>query len=162
MNVSTSSGQDARGHVPYQRGMASVGERVRTKREELKISQEKLAREIGVSKNTVGRWEAGGGIDGENLDRLALALGVSSDWILRGDRREETTTVTPDPAHWPEFIERYGHLAELTETQLNEIKNFAARTGMRVRSWTDFERIAEIVRTSSESPTFEGKRRKRG
>lgn len=59
-------------------------ERLRKRRSELGWSQEQLARETRVSKNTVARWEKGATPAADLLGRLARALGVSTDWLLTG------------------------------------------------------------------------------
>lgn len=143
----------------YSSGMSSgIGDRVRQARKKRGLSQDALARALEVSKNTIFRWEAGEVTPrGTNLDRLAQVLGVTSDWLMRG--QERASGEAPDPPHWREFVERYQHLDELAPEQVEDIKRFAARN-FKVRSWTDFERIAEIVRTSQPSPTFEAKRRR--
>jgi transcriptional regulator with XRE-family HTH domain len=65
--------------------MTSLGWRVRERRKALGLSQEALARQLVVSKNTVARWESGAQPRGVRLSRLASALRVSADWLLTGD-----------------------------------------------------------------------------
>lgn len=162
MNDALSSRHDALRPGEYHHGVSSTGQRIREKREALGLSQEKLAHEVQVTRNTVASWENKDVIPkGETLDKLALALGITADWILRGDRRRgPSSPPMPDPPHWADFVARYKHLGDFTEEQLEDIKRFAARQ-FRVQSWTDFERIAEIVRTSRPSPTFEAKKKAR-
>jgi len=54
-------------------------------------SQAAIAAEIGVTVRAYQRWEAGGGINWENIRPLADALGVSEERLLYG--RDE-----PDPS----------------------------------------------------------------
>lgn len=156
--VYTSAGRQSSDLPPrlptrYVSGM-SFGDRVKQRRKARGWSQERLARELNVSKNTVTRWE-GGHTDapsGGNLDALAQALGTTSDWLLHGTRKASAGAA--NPPHWQDFLDRYEHLAEFSEEQLEDIKGFAGRN-FTIRSWTDWERIAEIVRTARPSAAFE-------
>ncbi len=40
-------------------GMASVGEKIKQRRESLKVTQRQVANELGVTVTTVQNWEAG-------------------------------------------------------------------------------------------------------
>jgi transcriptional regulator with XRE-family HTH domain len=48
------------------------------------ISQEELARAVGVSVNTIARFEQGeiGDMKAQVLAKIAQTLGVSTDWLL--------------------------------------------------------------------------------
>ncbi|HSE45261.1 MAG TPA: helix-turn-helix transcriptional regulator [Gemmatimonadales bacterium] len=51
------------------------GEALRERREQMEISQEELAERVGVSSQTIGRWERGVvAPQGQNLVRLAEAI----------------------------------------------------------------------------------------
>lgn len=108
------------------------------------MSQEKLARELGVSKNTVARWEAGSGIEADNLDALAGALQVSADWILRGDERPAPTERVPK--HWQDFLNNYVDIDELTEDDLGDLRRALMRGGDSQRSWQDYVPLANALR----------------
>lgn len=57
-----------------------IGEKIKTLRKENKISQEKLAHEIGVSRQIVGEWERGERVPIlENVKALAAFFQVSID-----------------------------------------------------------------------------------
>lgn len=60
------------------------GERIAELRERKGLSQEALARLVGVSKGAVQQWEAGGGIRGANLRNVAAVLDTTPEGI-RGD-----------------------------------------------------------------------------
>lgn len=139
--------------------MSDVGIRLRQARKRAGLSQEELARRVGVSMITVSRWETGKiqNPGSAEMTKLSKELGVSERWLSTGAEAPAEET-PPDPPHWTEFVRRYEHADELTSEQLEDIKRFAARN-LRVRSWTDFERVAEIVRTSKPSPTYEAKKR---
>ena len=57
--------------------------RLKSIREEHKISQQKLADNIGVSRSTIAMWETGGSQpDNESLIKLSKFFNVSIDYIL--------------------------------------------------------------------------------
>lgn len=59
--------------------------RVKELRNKKNISQEQLAREIGVERSTVAKWEAGGMPTAAKLPTLAAVLGVTVDELLRDE-----------------------------------------------------------------------------
>jgi transcriptional regulator with XRE-family HTH domain len=62
-----------------------VGARIRAARIAAGLTQEGLARAVGVSRSAVAQWETGrAGQVGANLARLAAALGVSAAHLLSG------------------------------------------------------------------------------
>lgn len=66
-----------------------TGERIRTAREERKLTQEQLAERIEVSPQYISDLERGVvGISLATLKRLCLELGISSDRILFGRETE--------------------------------------------------------------------------
>lgn len=80
------------------------GVRIAELRDRRGLSQEALARLVGVSKGAVQNWEAGGGIRGENLRRVAEVLDTTAEEI-RGDAE------MPDPfslaRHLDERVEEF-------------------------------------------------------
>jgi transcriptional regulator with XRE-family HTH domain len=65
---------------------ASIGDRIRAARNDRSLTQDELARQIGVSRSAVAQWETGrtGQITG-NLSRIAAALKVSVEYLVHGD-----------------------------------------------------------------------------
>lgn len=61
------------------------GQRVAALREDLLLSQEKLAHEVGVSTRTLQNWEAGGTIS--DPGRLASILQTTVSYIMTGEDR---------------------------------------------------------------------------
>ena len=59
--------------------------RIRQRRKLLKMTQAHLAKALGVSPTSVTDWETGKTRPWENLERLASALEVTTDWLLSGD-----------------------------------------------------------------------------
>lgn len=80
------------------------GKRIADLRERRGLSQEELARRVGVSHGSVQNWEAGRGIRGENLRRVAEVLETTAEEI-RGDAE------MPNPfslaAHLDERVEEF-------------------------------------------------------
>jgi transcriptional regulator with XRE-family HTH domain len=70
---------------------AERGDRIRSLRENLHLTQEAMADRVGLTLRGYQEWEAGGGIKWDNAKRLAKVAGVEPDWIMGGDRGE-----TPD------------------------------------------------------------------
>lgn len=65
--------------------LGGFGERVRTARERLRLSQHTLGVAVGADAGTVSRWERGRGYpQTQQLARLAHALGESLDYLVLG------------------------------------------------------------------------------
>lgn len=70
-----------------------IGLRVRTKRDDLKLSREKLAESIDVSPQFLAQIELGRrGMSSVTLYKVCNALGTSADYILLG--REESNDLS--------------------------------------------------------------------
>jgi transcriptional regulator with XRE-family HTH domain len=65
--------------------MGTLGERVREARERLKLTQEQLASRARVSQGTIANLESGYRARPRNLLLLAEALGVTPQWLERGE-----------------------------------------------------------------------------
>jgi transcriptional regulator with XRE-family HTH domain len=64
----------------------SVGVRIKALRQSLKLTQQKVADSVGVSKTSVIYWEKDENIPKhESLSALARILNTSTDYILYGD-----------------------------------------------------------------------------
>lgn len=79
----------------------SIAKRMKRVRRERGLSQERLAEQLNVSRQTVSKWENGLAVpSGDNLNQLGKALGVSVDFLLNGERTlsapaEETPAPQP-------------------------------------------------------------------
>lgn len=131
----------------------SLAERLRQARTRAGISQDTLAKRAGTTGITVSRIERGKTLDPEpqTLADLARALGTTEQWLRRGEV-DRAAAAVPDPQFWPEFLKKYSHLAELSAEDLEGVRVFAARH-LPVQSWTELERMAELVRTAKLSAT---------
>ena len=73
----------------------SVGERIRSRRKILKLTQQGVASGIGVSHVAVSQWEKDETLPrGENLLRLAELLQCTAAWIIDGEGEVFTTPST--------------------------------------------------------------------
>mgnify|MGYP006276425001 FL=1 len=63
--------------------------RLKEMRQKCGLSQKRLAGEVGVKTSTIQRYENGNLPTGQHLLSLSEALGVSLDWLLKGERFKE-------------------------------------------------------------------------
>jgi repressor LexA len=64
----------------------TIGDRLRTARDNKEMDQASLAEKAGVVTRTLQRWEKGEQIpDGVSITRLARATGVQASWLLTGE-----------------------------------------------------------------------------
>ena len=72
----------------------TIGEIIQRERTRLGLSQEKLAEQVGVSRQAVSKWELGDAVpDTDKLVPLARALEISVDTLL--DHHPQETEETP-------------------------------------------------------------------
>lgn len=76
----------ALGNVAYAGQMETMGDRIRTLRESRKLSQEDLAKIVGISGAAVSQWESGAtrGIRPENFLRFCAYFNVDPYWVVFG------------------------------------------------------------------------------
>ena len=71
-----------------------TGARIRAARKDRSMTQDDLARAVGVSRSAVAQWETDrSGQVGANLTRVASALGVTAAFLLAGEMRIGADTV---------------------------------------------------------------------
>lgn len=71
--------------------LRNIGNRLTKCRQDLGLSQEEVAEELGVSRNTISSIENGGQeFSVIKLHRFSVLYGVSSDFILTGCKEEQT------------------------------------------------------------------------
>lgn len=69
----------------------AIGRRIRTRRVELGLTAENLARIVNVSRVTISAWERGVTIvSGDNLLTLSKAIGCSPEWLITGKESERS------------------------------------------------------------------------
>lgn len=64
-----------------------IHDRIRSKRKELMLTQNQVAKILGISRVSVTKWENGNSKpDGEHLHLLANVLNCSAEWLLYGEQ----------------------------------------------------------------------------
>jgi SOS-response transcriptional repressor LexA len=109
----------------------NIGDRVKTKRDSLGLTQTQLAERVGTSQQAIEQLEGGKTKRPRYLPELSSVLGVSTKWLLEGGEEEINGdnfkfagTYTPGKRYpvlssvqagcWAEAIEAYS-LGEITE-----------------------------------------------
>lgn len=77
-----------------------IGDRIRSARQQARLSQARLAAEVGVRPGAVGQWEMAGGTTPsvEHLSQVAIATKVSFEWLATGRGSPRSTATTEPPA----------------------------------------------------------------
>lgn len=70
--------------LAYLAAMASLGDRVREARRGAKLSQEELARRVGIKQPTIAAIESGDIKETAHIVKIALATGYSAYWLENG------------------------------------------------------------------------------
>jgi transcriptional regulator with XRE-family HTH domain len=87
--------------------MSSVGERIKTRRLELGWTQEKLATDAKISTGFLSDLERGGrNVSADNLLEISHALGVSLDFLMKGDRTKPKSGNVQIPASLSDFAKQ--------------------------------------------------------
>lgn len=79
--------------------MKTLGKHIRDKRIECKLTQSQLAEKLGVSRQTIYKWENGDVkhiIDRPYIDSMAKIFNCSADWLLGVDGTEVYVTYEAD------------------------------------------------------------------
>ncbi|HGK4055344.1 TPA: helix-turn-helix transcriptional regulator [Klebsiella pneumoniae] len=67
-----------------------INERIRKARREIKMTQEALAKRLGLTKATISMWESGNTApNGKNMINLAEVLKVTPEWLLTGKESDK-------------------------------------------------------------------------
>lgn len=91
----------------------SIGQRIAQKRKEHGLSQESLGEQLGVSRQSIYKWESDGTLpEIEKLIALSRLFGVSTGWLLGVEEDAAPPRETPE---------------ELTETQLKMVEEITQR-----------------------------------
>ncbi|MFZ4834386.1 LexA family protein [Rouxiella sp. Mn2063] len=73
----------------------NIGERVKSKREALNLTQVELAARIGTSQQSIEQLEGGKTKRPRYLPELSVALDVTVDWLVHGTPEQEISDLTP-------------------------------------------------------------------
>lgn len=72
--------------------ISSIGTRIRELRKIKNISQEELANELSVSRQTISKWESGiVSPDINNIEMISKFFEVSTDYIINGKKNKTST-----------------------------------------------------------------------
>ena len=97
----------------------TIGQRVAQKRKELGLSQEALGDQLGVSRQSIYKWESDSALpEIDKLIALSRLFGVSVGWLLGVEEPPQDDGAEAEPA--PEA-------GELTEAQLRMVEEIVAR-----------------------------------
>ena len=98
----------------------SIGQRIAQKRKEQGLSQEALGEQLGVSRQSIYKWESEAALpEIEKLIALSRLFGVSVGWLLGVEESPAGETAPAEDA--PKAA------GELTETQLKMVEEIAER-----------------------------------
>lgn len=80
-----------------------MGQRIHDKREEYRLTQEELAFKLGVSKQTISKWEKGlvKNIDRDYIARMAGIFHCDVDWLMHMDGSPKVTVTYEAPEREP-------------------------------------------------------------
>ncbi len=93
----------------------TVSEKIYKLRGKSGLSQEELAEQLGVSRQSVSKWESGGSIPSiEKIVELSKIFGVSTDYLLKDDIEELPDEVVPD----------LGEGDSVREVSLEEVRDY--------------------------------------
>lgn len=136
------------------------GARIAKARENRSLGQAELARALGVSTTTAWRWENEGTPPrGRHLGDLAEALGVTEHWILTG---EEGDSLPEVPRALRDLFEHRPDLRARVDAKLEAaLIRFAARNGIRPKTWHLWQNIVVAWLEAKTSPVHQEKREKR-
>lgn len=125
----------------------TIGQRIAQKRRELSLSQEALGQEVGVSRQSIYKWESDAAVpEIDKLIALSRLFGVSVGWLLGVE--EPPQAASPDETAVPETAPE-----ELTETQLRMVERIVERytaalpkpPSPRRRRWNQFGIAAGVL-----------------
>ncbi len=113
--------------------MSLLGEALRARREELRLGQEQVADKLGVSQQTVSRWEKGLALPRPSrVSELAVLLDLDGAHLhrLAGYLPEHERS-----ARNPEFLDAYAGISEMTRPELMLLMD---------RVWQELRRREEL------------------
>jgi len=89
--------------------MSHLGDRIRNRRSKLGWTQEHLAEKAQISKGFVSDLETGArGVGADNLLEISQALGVTLDYLMKGDESEPENAQVHVPSSLSDFAKQEG------------------------------------------------------
>ena len=72
-----------------------LGEKIIRLRKQREWSQEELASQLGISRQSVSKWESGASIpDLDKIIKMSSLFGVTTDYLLKEEIEEDNLPVT--------------------------------------------------------------------
>lgn len=104
--------------------LSTIGGRIAAARAAVGLSQEDLARAIGVSYITVNRWENGKilTIGSDNITSLSATLGKSPAWLIDGDSEPSASEPPPLDPEDEENVKAVARRKKLTDAQAERLR----------------------------------------
>lgn len=80
-----------------------MGQRIHDKREENGLTREELAETLGVSRQTIYKWEEGKvkNIDRDYISRMAKMWNCDPDWLMHMEGKKKVTATYEAPGREP-------------------------------------------------------------
>ncbi|WP_369326528.1 helix-turn-helix domain-containing protein [Alcaligenes nematophilus] len=100
----------------------SIGARIAQHREAKGLNQSELARQLGVTPQSVQKWESGGAPRTKRLQEIAAILGVRVADLVGGSRPKSA-----DDVEWPFDKIRPDEWASLSDKDKGRIEGYAER-----------------------------------
>jgi transcriptional regulator with XRE-family HTH domain len=131
--------------------MATVGDRVREIRDEMRLTQDRLAELTGLSKGFLSDVENNKrNIGAQNLLKIANVLGASVDYLLRGEVADvsvvEPVVIPPELSQAARELElSYASTVELLEAHRSVIARRSNR-GLRRFTVDDWKQLHEAIK----------------
>jgi transcriptional regulator with XRE-family HTH domain len=131
--------------------MATVGDRIRDVREEMRMTQDRLADLTGLSKGFLSDVENNKrNIGAQNLLKIANVLGASVDFLLRGEVADvsavEPVVIPPELSQAAQELElSYAATMELLEAHRSVIARRSNR-GLRRFTVDDWKQLHEAIK----------------
>lgn len=131
--------------------MATVGDRIREVREEMRMTQDRLAELAGLSKGFLSDVENNKrNISAQNLLKIANVLGASVDYLLRGEVANvpavEPVVIPPELSQAAQELElSYAATVELLEAHRSVIARRSNR-GLRRFTVDDWKQLHEAIK----------------
>jgi transcriptional regulator with XRE-family HTH domain len=105
------------------------GRRIAQLREARNLTQDQLAKQLGVYSTTVSRWERGGVIKPKNFDKLLRTLNAKADFVLVG-AAEEAVVTYPAFDEYKAWLDKHPEeSAALPKGALENIRTFRLTIG---------------------------------
>ncbi|GGL61678.1 transcriptional regulator [Pseudomonas brenneri] len=133
-----------------------IGERLAAEMERLGLSEGELGRRSGVNQPTIHRIITGDSKNPrqDNVEKIAKALGVTSDWLWRGDREKGTNVVSANFANRAKGeidIPQYDVVGSMGPGQvapgdyIETIKNITVRTEYLREQGVHYSRVENLA-----------------